>query len=158
MTNETFPTVEELEAQERELVLPRADLAALYALGRRMADDALAKGLPVMIQVRANGRLVFAAGLPGSDGTNNRWAERKARLTDLFGQASLLVRLRHQRDGKDALVAHSLPEAEFAAHGGAVPLRVAGSGVIGSVVVSGLPQVQDHEFAVAHLRAVIAEG
>lgn len=158
MTAETFPTIEELEAQERELILPRADLAALYALGRRMADDALARGLPVLIQVRANGRLVFAAGLPGSNATNNRWAERKARLAETFEQASLLVRLVHQRDGYDALVRHSLPEAEYAAAGGAIPLRVAGSGVIGSVVVSGLPQVQDHAFAVEHLRAVIAAG
>ncbi len=40
---------------------------------------------------------------------------------------------------------------EFAAHGGSFPLAIAGSGVIGSVAVSGLPQRVDHELVVEGL-------
>ena len=32
------PTIEELEAQERDLVLDQADLGALHALGRLMSE------------------------------------------------------------------------------------------------------------------------
>ena len=151
------PTVESVSEQEARLVLPRADLASLYGLGRRMADTALARGLPILIQVRFGDRLVFVASLPGSTASNDGWAERKSRVVARFEKSSLLVRLTNERDDTSIHVHHSLPEAEYAAHGGAFPLRVAGTGVVGSVVVSGLPQLDDHAFVVemleAHLRA-----
>jgi uncharacterized protein (UPF0303 family) len=40
---------------------------------------------------------------------------------------------------------------EFAAHGGSFPIAIAGSGVIGSVAVLGLPQRGDHELVVEAL-------
>lgn len=155
-TREVFPSVEELEEQERRLVLPRADYASLYRLGRRMADTALERGLPVLIQVRFGSRLVFVASLPGSTASNDDWAERKSRMAAWFEQSSLRVRMTHERDGHDVFSRHSLSPERFAAHGGALPLRVEGTGVVGTVVVSGLPQVQDHAFAVEMLEAHIA--
>jgi uncharacterized protein (UPF0303 family) len=150
------PTVDNLEEEERRLVLPAADLAALYALGRRMADTALERGLPILIQIRLGSRLVFVASLPGSTASNDAWAERKARLAAWFEQSSLRVRLTNERDGQDVHARHSLQVEQFAAHGGAFPLRVAGVGVVGTVVVSGLPQLDDHAFAVEMLEAHIA--
>lgn len=153
--NDRYPTLEELEDQERRLVLPRADLASLYQLGRRMADTALERGLPILIQVRFGPRLVFVASLPGSAATNDDWAERKSRLAAWFEQSSLRVRVANERDGHDVHERHSLSHERFAAHGGAFPLRVEGVGVVGTVVVSGLPQVRDHAFAVEMLEAHI---
>ena len=46
---------------------------------------------------------------------------------------------------------YALPMADFAAHGGAFPICVQGSGAIGSVTVSGLPQRTDHELVVEAL-------
>ena len=40
---------------------------------------------------------------------------------------------------------------EFAAHGGAFPIHVAGVGIIGSVTVSGAPSRDDHAFVVEAL-------
>ena len=151
-----WPTLKELEAQEQRLVLPRADLAALYDLGRRMSDTALERQLPVLIQVRHGSRLVFVASLPGSNASNDRWAERKSRLAAWFEQSSLRVGVAHRGDGPDVHARHALPVEEFAAHGGAFPLRVDGVGVVGTVVVSGLPQLDDHAFVVEMLEAHLA--
>jgi uncharacterized protein (UPF0303 family) len=52
---------------------------------------------------------------------------------------------------------YGLPAAEFASHGGAFPLSVAGAGVIGSVAVSGLPQREDHQLVVEALCAVLGQ-
>jgi uncharacterized protein (UPF0303 family) len=153
-----MPTLEEVEAHERELVLSRGDLAFLYRLGSRMADDALARALPLVIQVRLGRRLVFAAALPGSTESNHRWARRKSRIVEHFEQSSMRVRLANERDGEDVGSRHSLPVERYAAHGGAFPLLVAGVGFVGVVVVSGLPQADDHAFVVEHLRSHIAEA
>jgi uncharacterized protein (UPF0303 family) len=152
------PALEDVEAQERRLVLTRADLGALYALGRRMADTALERQLPLLIQVRLGERVVFAAALPGSTALNAQWAERKSRLAARFEQSSLRVRLAHERNGEDVHARHALPVETFAAHGGAFPIRVEGAGVIGTVVVSGLPQLEDHAFVVEMLEAHIANA
>ena len=48
--------------------------------------------------------------------------------------------------------------SDFAAHGGAFPLLVRGVGPVGTVVVSGLPQVEDHRMVVAALREHLARG
>jgi uncharacterized protein (UPF0303 family) len=152
------PTIGELEAQERELVLHRADLGSLHELGRRMSTAAAERELPIVIQIRFGGRLVYAAALPGSTASNDEWATRKARVAQHFEQSSLLVRLLHERDGQDVNSRHALSPELFQAHGGAFPLRVHGVGVVGSVVVSGLPQADDHAFVVEQLEAHLKAG
>lgn len=151
------PSVEELEDEERRLVLPAADLATLHALGRRMYDAAVAESLPLAIQIRVGERLVFQAGVPGSTALFDDWAARKARVVHLFEQSSLRVRETHQRDGVDFDAKHRLPGDRYAPFGGAFPLRVERVGFVGSVAVSGLPQLADHAFVVRlldeHLRA-----
>ena len=155
--SDNWPSIDELEAQERDLVLERADLASLHDLGRLMSKAAEERELPILIQIRAGARLVYVAALPGSTASNDRWAARKARLTEHFEQSSMLVMLRHERDGQDVHNAHTLSPDLYQAHGGAFPLRARGVGVVGSVVVSGLPQIEDHAFVVEQLRLFLAK-
>ena len=152
------PTIETLEAQERDLILPVADLGALHELGRRMSRAAAERALPIVIQIRSGGRLAFVAALPGSTASNDDWAACKARIAQRFEHSSLLVRLLHERDGVDVNAIHGLPWERYRSHGGAVPLRAAGVGMIGSVVVSGLPQLADHAFVVEQLEAFLRGG
>ena len=154
-TGDGSPTIEELEAQERDLVLDRADLATLLALGRRMAEAAAGRELPIVIQIRSGGRLVYVAALPGSTPSNDGWAAKKARVAEHFEQSSLLVRRRHELGGEDVNARHGLAPELYQAHGGAFPVRVRNVGVIGSVVVSGLPQLDDHAFVVEQLGAFL---
>jgi uncharacterized protein (UPF0303 family) len=48
-----------------------------------------------------------------------------------------------------------LSVADYATHGGAFPLAVTGTGVIGSATISGLPQRSDHEIVVEGLCAIL---
>jgi uncharacterized protein (UPF0303 family) len=156
-SSDNWPSIDELEAQERDLVFERADLASLHDLGRLMSKAAQERDLPIVIHIRAGARLVFVAALPGSTASNDLWAARKARLTEHFEQSSMLVRLRLERDGQDVHGAHTLSPDLYQAHGGAFPLRARGVGVIGSVVVSGLPQIDDHAFVVEQLSLFIGK-
>jgi uncharacterized protein (UPF0303 family) len=156
--SDNAPTIDQLEAQERDLILDRADLGSLHTLGSLMSTAAAERGLPIVIQIRSGARLVYVAALAGSTASNDEWATRKARVTQHFEQSSLLVRLLHERDGEDVNVRHALAPELFKANGGAFPLRARGVGVIGSVVVSGLPQVDDHAFVVEQLEIFRRSG
>jgi uncharacterized protein (UPF0303 family) len=143
-----FPSLEEVIEQERTLVLASASPADLYALGRLAADTAIADGLALVIQIRLGERLVFHAGAPGSSPLNDEWATRKARTAHLFQKSSMRVQLSHQQDGVDFEAKHRLPMDRYSISGGCFPLSVAGTGFVGSMAVSGLPQTEDHAFIV----------
>jgi uncharacterized protein (UPF0303 family) len=155
---DAWPSIDELEAQERDLVLRRGDLATLRELGLRMSQAAAERQLPIVIQIRSGERLVFVAALPGSTASNDEWAPRKARVAQHFEHSSMLVRRIHDRDGADMHTRHTLSPERFQAHGGAFPLRVASVGVIGTVVVSGLPQIDDHAFVVEQLERFVRDA
>jgi uncharacterized protein (UPF0303 family) len=46
---------------------------------------------------------------------------------------------------------YGLEERDYAAHGGCFPLLLRGTGCVGTIAVSGLPQREDHELIVAAL-------
>jgi uncharacterized protein (UPF0303 family) len=62
------------------------------------------------------------------------------------------VGLRAKAKGRDFSETHQLPLQEYAAHGGAFPVRVDGVGIVGVVTVSGLAQADDHALVVEALR------
>jgi uncharacterized protein (UPF0303 family) len=72
-----------------------------------------------------------------------------------FGHSSLYVRQTFVERGTTFEESSGLDPALYAAHGGAVPLLVRGVGPVGVVVVSGLPQLEDHRMVVAALHAFL---
>ena len=148
---------ERLIAEEAELVFDRFTLDDAWALGVRLRTAAAGRGLPVAIAIWFGPQRVFHAALPGSSADNDGWLERKHRVALRFGHASMLVGESFRADGGDFDTDARLDPREYAAHGGVVPIRVAGGAVIGAVGVSGLPQQDDHDLVVEHLRAHLAE-
>ncbi len=143
--------IAELEAEAAALVLGQFAETDALRLGQILTDLALNAGLPVVIDIRTSDRTLFHAALPGSAPLNDLWARRKSNTTLRFQEASLLVGTRHRAKG-ETLAKHGLDSAEFADHGGAVPIRVRGVGVVAVATVSGLPQVEDHQLVVRGLR------
>jgi uncharacterized protein (UPF0303 family) len=154
----TAPTLEELAAEEAELQFAAFTEDDAWTLGSAMVATARAAGAPVAIDITRHGHQLFHAALPGSSPDNDRWIERKARVVDRFGHSSLYVRTLCAQDSRTFAERFLLDEREFAAHGGAFPLLVRGVGPVGTVVVSGLPQLEDHRMVVAALREHLARG
>lgn len=148
--------IAELEAEFQHLELDRFDEARALRLGQILADLALAGKLPVVVDVRTADRTLFHAALPGSTPLNDLWARRKSNVALIFQLPSLLVGQRHKARG-ESLDHHGLPATDYADHGGAVPIRVKGAGVVAVATVSGLPQVEDHRLVVRAIRALAAE-
>jgi uncharacterized protein (UPF0303 family) len=146
------PTLDQLAAEEAELQFSAFTEDDAWTLGSAMVATARAAGAPVAMDIRRHGHQLFHAALAGSSPDNDRWIERKTRVVDRFGHSSLYMRMLCAQDGSTLEEKFLLDGREFAAHGGAFPLLIHRVGPVGTVVVSGLPQVEDHRMVVAALR------
>ena len=152
----TAPTLADLTEEARRLVFPRFAEDTALALGLKVVEMARADNLAIVIDIRTPDRCLFHAALPGSAPLNDLWAARKSATALMFHEASLMVGTRHREKG-ETLAKHGLPPEGYADHGGAVPIRVAGAGVVACLTVSGLPQVEDHRLAVRAIEGLLAD-
>jgi uncharacterized protein (UPF0303 family) len=114
--------IETLKAEYADLILPRFTEAEALELGQILLLKAA--GLPVVINIRTSARTLFHAALPGSAPMNDAWARRKSNCALFFHKPSLLVGEENSIKDQD-FSAHGLNAADYADHGGAVPIRVA---------------------------------
>ena len=96
---------------------------------------------------------VFHLALPGTKPENDNWIARKARVVHATGNSTMRERVFAEENSFDWYSENNLPEETHAIHGGGLPLNVNGIGLAGVLLISGLPQVQDHLLGVE----VIAE-
>lgn len=151
--HDSWPTLDELLREEAELERTGLSEIDAYELGMRAVAAARERALPVAVGVWRAGRQLFHCGLPGSTQDNDAWLRRKGRVVMRFEHSSLYV-ARLCRDKNVTLTErYGLPADRYAAAGGALPLRVRGTGVVGWMGVSGLPQLDDHRFVVDILRS-----
>ncbi len=148
----TFPSLAELAADEEELQFTRFTNDDAWDLGTALVATAREQQLPVAVDVSRNGQQLFHAALAGTSADNDSWIRRKAAVVDRFGHSSLYVGQRSREAGTTFEAEFGLDPERYAAHGGAFPVLVRDVGPVGVVVVSGLPQVEDHRLVVAVLR------
>jgi uncharacterized protein (UPF0303 family) len=151
-----MPTLAELAEQEARLLFDAFDNDIAWKLGVQLREAAAAAQLPITIEIRRNGQLLFHAALPRTAADNDAWLLRKARVVDRYGKASFHVGEQARVEGKEFEESSRLDPDTYAAHGGAFPITLRGTGVIGTVAVSGLPQLEDHEFVVAQLERFLS--
>jgi uncharacterized protein (UPF0303 family) len=147
-----FPTLAQLTAEQEELQLARFTNDDAWALGTALVARARAEQLPVAIDVSRHSHQLFHAAMTGATPDNDSWIQRKARVVHRFGHSSLYVGQRSREAGTTFEQEFGLDPQLFAAHGGGFPLIVRDVGPVGVIVVSGLPQVEDHRMVVAALR------
>jgi uncharacterized protein (UPF0303 family) len=140
--------------QENELRLPRFDFEDAWRLGTLLRDLALARKHALVIDIRRFGQPVqplFYVALGGTTPDNSRWVQRKSNVVARFHRSSYQVGLYLAQSNISFKEKYALDEADYATHGGSFPLHVTGTGVIGAVTVSGLPQREDHNLVVEAL-------
>ena len=145
-----------LKAEENALVLPAFDIAAALEIGQIAYEIATNRGINPAIEVRIGEWIVFHASLPGTDTTNDWWMGRKARVVLLTGRSSMHERVLAEETNIDWFAKHGVEEEQYAIHGGGLPINVAGKGLAGILLISGLPQVQDHLLGVEVLTEYLA--
>ena len=151
-------SIEELERQEASLVLTRFNEETAWALGSALVAAAREQNAPVVVDIRTADRTLFHAALPGSVPDNDYWARRKSNVVLRRHTSSMLASKQLDATGQPIEQAFRLDPADYAAHGGSFPIRIAGVGVIAAVTVSGLASEAAHALIVAaldrHLKAL----
>ncbi|NEA56374.1 heme-degrading domain-containing protein [Streptomyces sp. SID13666] len=147
--------VAELEAQERDLVLQGFSNDDAWRLGSLLVELARERNAPVTIDIRRGSQQLFHYALDGTSPDNDAWLARKSRVAERYGASSYLVGARFRAKGTTFEESSRLDPDLYAAHGGAVPLRVAGVGIVGTAAVSGLPQSEDHALVVEALSRMV---
>ncbi len=143
--------VARLEADEQRLVLERFDHDDARELGTLLVGLARSRGAAVTVTVRRGAQRLFHCALPGTSADNDAWVDRKCRVVERYAESSYLVGARFRAKGRTFEDASRLDPDRYAAHGGAFPLRLRGTGVVGAVAVSGLSQTEDHALVVEAL-------
>ncbi|MBT9330004.1 heme-degrading domain-containing protein [Paracidobacterium acidisoli] len=139
--------------QERELQFSSFNELTAWSLGSRLRDLALSRDLTLVIDIRRFGQPLFYSALPRTIPEGADWVRRKANVVQRFHRSSYAVGLDHKNRGTSLHERQGLSLTEFATHGGGFPIRISGSGVIGSVTTSGLTERADHEIVVEALCA-----
>jgi uncharacterized protein (UPF0303 family) len=147
-----------LAAEQQTLLLDCFDYDFAWALGVRMRELAVQVAAPVAITVAHGTALVFSTLLPGATLDNLDWTARKRAVSHRFHRASLAVRLEAEAAGHDFNARFRLPEADYVASGGGVPLILRGGTLIGTAAISGLPDVEDHKMVVSALLDLLKDG
>jgi uncharacterized protein (UPF0303 family) len=150
--SELESAIAEIEAQEAELRFPSFSNTEAIALGAAIAERARSRGLAVTVDIRRSGQQLFHCALDGTSSDNDQWAHRKGKVAERFGHASFLIGLRLKLSGLALEEKYCVSPLEYSAHGGAFPVNIEGTGIVGSITVSGLPQEEDHALVVECIR------
>ena len=144
-----------LEEQDR-LILPSLSVADAIEIGQIATAFGVEQGLPIAVEVRIGDWIIYHASLPGSTVENQGWIDRKARVVMLKQHSTLFERVSAQERGVDWYAENKLTDVTHAIHGGGLPLITKGDGFVGVLLISGLPQVEDHLLGVEVLTEFLA--
>jgi len=149
-------TSSQLMNEEQILTLPFLDLSEALEIGEIAKSLAVLRNLPIATEVRLGDWIVYHASLPGSKPENDWWMSRKARVVMLKHHSTLHERVRAEERGVDWHKENDVEDETHAIHGGGLPLITKDKGFVGILLISGLPQVEDHLLGVEVLTEFLA--
>jgi uncharacterized protein (UPF0303 family) len=119
-----------------------------WQLGSRLHDALLAREAGGTVEIELAGQLLFACTTPGAKPNQADWIRRKRNTVRHFARSSYAVGRRLELGQQTLEADHGLALADYAAHGGGFPIFLAGPECSGTIIVSGLPQREDHNLVV----------
>ncbi len=140
--------------QEAELRFPHFDYDTAWRLGLSLRELALFRQQSIVVDIRRFGQPhqpLFYTALSSTTPDNQRWVQRKINVVARFHRPSYAIGLLLEQANRTFSDRYNLPDADYAPHGGCFPIHVSGTGIVGAITISGLPQRDDHNLAVEAL-------
>jgi uncharacterized protein (UPF0303 family) len=141
--------------EEQVLKLPSLTNSDAIEIGQIAITLGSQRKFPITIQVRIGDWIVFHASLEGSKPENDWWVNRKVAVVMLNQHSTMFERVSAEERGVNWHKEIGVTDETHAIHGGALPL-ITDEGFKGILIISGLPQVEDHLLAVEVLTEFLA--
>lgn len=144
-----------LEQQEQLLRFASFNAETAWQLGcllRTLLLDCRAGGT---VEIELAGHLLFACATPTATPGQADWIRRKRNVVHRFHRSSYAIGLTLESNNETLPSRHCLKTSDYAAHGGGFPILLEGTGLVGSVVISGLPQRDDHNLVISALAKLL---
>lgn len=142
--------------QEERLQFDRFDAHTAWEIGSRLktAAEALGRSAAIDISLHGGATLFFFA-MPGTTPDNIDWIRRKRNVVMRFQRSSYAIGLELRQKNTSLGERIGVDDRDYAAHGGCFPLKLRGTGCVGTITVSGLPQRLDHGLIIEVLAAFL---
>jgi uncharacterized protein (UPF0303 family) len=145
----------QLLKEEQILKLPSLTNSDAIEIGEIATTLGNQRSISIAIQVQIGDWIVFHASLEGSKPENDWWINRKVAVVKLKHHSTMYERVSAEERGVNWHEENKVQDQTHAIHGGAVPLFT-DEGFKGILIISGLPQVEDHLLAVEVLTEFLA--
>lgn len=140
--------------QERVLRFEHFNNDTAWSIGSRLRNDALARKAGMTFEIQVAGRTLFLGTTNDAKGEHADWIRRKRNVVMKFARSSYWMSLELELKGKTMEARHEgLFYTDYAMHGGGFPIVVNGTGLIGTIIASGLHQRVDHAMVVDAMAA-----
>ncbi|MCI5995660.1 MAG: heme-binding protein [Blautia sp.] len=137
-----------LEMQEEILQFSHFTNEDAWELGNVIVAEAKRRKLPVAVSIRLNnGLTVFQYTADGITLNDEKWMTRRQNTVMTLERSSLHTYMMLRKDEEERADWLS-DKKDYAASGGGFPVRVEEVGVIGTILVSGLDHVSNHDLIV----------
>jgi uncharacterized protein (UPF0303 family) len=142
--------------EEMRLTLPSLTVTDALEIGEIAKLFGQDRSLPIAAEVRLGDWIIYHVSLPGSTPENDWWMSRKARTVMFKQHSTMYERVSAEERGVDWHKENKLLNETHAIHGGGLPLITKDDGFVGVLLISGLPQVEDHLLGVEVLTEFLA--
>lgn len=144
--------LKELVNEEKELQFTEFTNDTALEIGLKLIKKAKEDKKKIAVDINRSGHQLFHYSSAETTPENDQWIIRKNRVVNRFSKSSLHVGTLLLNDNTTIEERHHISSAEYAAIGGAFPIIIKNTGVIGTITVSGRPRNEDHEMVVAAIR------
>ena len=155
MTTGNFSSTQLLK-EEQTLVLEDLNNSLAIEIGEIGVQLGRERKLPIALEVRIGEWTVFKAALTGAKPENDWWINRKARVVAMKNHSTIYERVLAEENGIDWHKENKVEDETHAIHGGGLPLLTKKDGFVGTLIISGLPQVEDHLLGVEIITEFLA--
>lgn len=138
---------------EKQLALDHFSNQLALEMGLKIVNLAQERSLQVGVEISRINHTVFLFMDDGLSVDKHNWLRRKANVAVHFEESSLSVKTDLATGDMTLEDPFGLDERDYIAKGGSIPIMVTGAGLVGTITVTGLPDVEDHQLIVDALSA-----